>query len=157
MFFRFGSALILVVMTSLLGILVEKQNLALRREISRQHYRMDVLQEEHARLRLKSQQLAAVERLFETIEDESSGLVPAELGSTVPLPFESEPSESSRGEGQSNATSVGEPDSSHTDTDRALPAETNSPHDPSDLTTRRVPLLFWRKPASDPRLTRGLP
>lgn len=157
MFFRFGSALILVVMTSLLGILVEKQNLTLRREISRQHYRMDVLQEEHARLRLKSQQLAAVERLFETIEDENSGLVPAEPGATVPVPFQLEPSETTADEMESDATSTGEPDSGNVDTDPVFPAEPNSTDDPSDLTTRRVPLLFWRKPASDPRLTRGLP
>lgn len=75
MFFRFGSAVFLVVVMSLLGIAIEKQNLDLRREISRQHYRMDVLQEEHARLRLRSQKLAAIERLFETVDvDGKNGL-----------------------------------------------------------------------------------
>jgi hypothetical protein len=68
MFFRFGSAVFLVVVMSLIGIAIEKQNLDLRREISRQHYRMDVLREEHARLRLRSQRLAAIERLFETVD-----------------------------------------------------------------------------------------
>ena len=67
MFFRFGSAVFLVVVMSLIGIAIEKQNLDLRREISRQHYRMDVLQEEHARLRLRSQRLAAIERLSESV------------------------------------------------------------------------------------------
>ena len=75
MFFRFGSAIVLVVVMSLLGIAIEKQSLDLRRQISRQHYRMDVLQEEHARLRLHSQKLAAIERLFETVgADGSDGL-----------------------------------------------------------------------------------
>ena len=68
MFFRFGSAVFLVVVMSLIGIAIEKQNLDVRREISRQHYRMDVLREEHARLRLRSQRLAAIERLFETVD-----------------------------------------------------------------------------------------
>lgn len=141
MFFRFGSALILVVVTSLLGIFVEKQNLTLRREISRQHYRMDVLQEEHARLRLRSQQLAAVERLFATIEDEESGLVPSEPGSLAnshhhePLGVTSE--------------SVPTNDAQH-------PSEPDvADKDKSDLTTRRVPLLFWQKPVADPRMKRG--
>ena len=68
MFFRFGSAVLLVVVMSLLGIAIEKENLDLRREISRQHYRMDVLQEEHARLRLRSQELAGIERLSEMVD-----------------------------------------------------------------------------------------
>ena len=72
MFFRFGSAVFLVVVMSLLGIAIEKQNLDLRREISRQHYRMDVLQEEHARLRLRSQKLAAIQRVSEAVDAPSS-------------------------------------------------------------------------------------
>lgn len=146
MFFRFGSALILVVVTSLLGIFVEKQNLTLRREISRQHYRMDVLQEEHARLRLQSQQLAAVERLFATIEDEGSGLVPSEPGSLVnshhrePLDATSDPVPTSDAE---HSSEPGVADKDKPDKDK------------SDLTTRRVPLLFWQKPVGDPRMKRG--
>ena len=141
MFFRFGSALILVVVTSLLGIVVEKQNLTLRREISRQHYRMDVLQEEHARLRLRSQQLAAVERLFEMIEDEGSGLVPSEPGSLA------------------NSHQLEPLDKTPTDAPNTAaehPAEPDvADKDKSDLTTRRVPLLFWQKPVADPRMKRG--
>jgi hypothetical protein len=141
MFFRFGSALILVVVISLLGIVVEKQNLTLRREISRQHYRMDVLQEEHARLRLRSQQLAAVERLFATIEDAESGLVPAEHGTLQG----STPSMSSNFDLPDNADSIFNPS-----VEPAVPKS-----DSSDLTTRRVPLLFWQKPVRDPRMKRG--
>jgi hypothetical protein len=74
MFFRFSFAVILVVLLSLLGIAVEKQNLECRREISRQHYRMDVLKDQHARLRLRSQKLAAIDRLVETIEQKGSEL-----------------------------------------------------------------------------------
>lgn len=147
MFFRFGSALVLVVITSLLGILVEKHSLTLRREISRQHYRMDVLKEKHARLRLRSQQLAAVERLFETIEAEESGLIPSRPGS---LPSTAYPS---------NSTSTSSNDESVVDDNNASsqPTTEQKPNkaDSSDLTTRRVPLLFWQKPISDPRLKRG--
>ena len=140
MFFRFGSALILVVVTSLLGIFVEKQNLTLRREISRQHYRMDVLQEEYARLRLRSQQLAAIERLVATVEDEGSGLVPAEPGSLA-TGHQREPVDTTSGSVLTNA-----------------PASSQEPDvagkDKSELTTRRVPLLFWQKPVADPRMQR---
>ena len=140
MFFRFGSALILVVVTSLLGIYVEKQNLTLRREISRQHYRMDVLQEEYARLRLRSQQLAAIERLFATVEDEGSGLVPAEPGSFANSRH-SEPVDTTSESVLTNGSASSlEPDVAD--------------KDKSDLTTRRVPLLFWQKPVADPRMQR---
>ena len=140
MFFRFGSALILVVVTSLLGIYVEKQNLTLRREISRQHYRMDVLQEEYARLRLRSQQLAAIERLFATVEDEGSGLVAAEPGSFANSRH-SEPVDTTSESVLTNGSASSlEPDVAD--------------KDKSDLTTRRVPLLFWQKPVADPRLKR---
>lgn len=84
MFFRFGAAVCLVVLISLVGIAIEKQNLERRREISRQHYRMDVLKDEHARLRLHSQKLAAMERLVETIEKKGSELKTPEK--PVPAP-----------------------------------------------------------------------
>jgi len=141
MFFRFGSALILVVVTSLLGILVEKQNLKLRRELSRQHYRMDVLQEEHARLRLRSQQLAAVERLFATIEAEDSGLVTSQPGSAQGRSAVGRSADRNSAGNGSRAAGTKEPG--------ALEA------DSSDLKTRQVPLLFWRKPVGDPRRNRG--
>ena len=140
MFFRFGSALILVVVTSLLGIFVEKQNLTLRREISRQHYRMDVLQEEYARLRLRSQQLAAIERLFATVEDEGSGLVPAEPGSLANSHHRELVDTTSESVLTNGSASSSEPDVAD--------------KDKSDLTTRRVPLLFWQKPVADPRMQR---
>lgn len=142
MFFRFGSALILVVVTSLLGIFVEKQNLTLRREISRQHYRMDVLQEEYARLRFRSQQLAAIERLFATVEDEGSGLVPAEPGSLANSHHREPVDTTSESVLTNGSASSSEPDVAD--------------KDKSDLTTRRVPLLFWQKPVADPRMKRGL-
>ncbi len=153
MFFRFGSALILVVVTSLLGIVVEKQNLTLRREISRQHYRMDVLQEEHARLRLRSQQLAAVERLFATIEDEESGLVPSEPGSNTIVPLSTTPShDESSGGGTSRSDAL--VDDARQGSNPASKSGIGKP-DSCDLTTRRVPLLFWQKPVGDPRMKRG--
>lgn len=153
MFFRFGSALILVVVTSLLGIFVEKQNLTLRREISRQHYRMDVLQEEHARLRLRSQQLAAVERLFDTIEDEESGLVPSEPGSNTILPAAT-PSQHDDSSGDDASRSDALVDEAPQGSEPDSKSDVGKP-DSSDLTTRRVPLLFWQKPVGDPRMKRG--
>ena len=72
MFFRFGSAIVLVVLISLIGTALEKRNLEVRREISRQHYREDVLLEQHAALRVQAQQLGAPARVIEALD-------PAEL------------------------------------------------------------------------------
>ncbi|GEM_PF-582396 len=88
MFFRFGAGLFLVVLISLLGIAIEKRNLDLRRDLSRQHYRMDVLRDEHARLRLKCQQLAAVDRLFETVEQDGAELSHPELPAEATSPLQ---------------------------------------------------------------------
>ena len=69
MFFRFGSTVVIVVLISLAGIAIEKQNLSLRRELSRQRYRTDVLLEEHARLRLQTQQMGAPNRMIDALEN----------------------------------------------------------------------------------------
>ena len=57
MFFRFGSALFLVVLISLAGTALEKRNLELRRFVSRQQYRLEILLEQHASNRVLAQQL----------------------------------------------------------------------------------------------------
>jgi hypothetical protein len=69
MYFRFGSVLCLAAAVSLVGVAVEKSALELRRDISRQHYRLEVLQEEHARMRLQTQQLGAPRRMIDSIEE----------------------------------------------------------------------------------------
>ncbi|MHC4876912.1 MAG: hypothetical protein ACYTGL_10465 [Planctomycetota bacterium] len=86
MFFRFGAGLFLVVLVSLLGIAIEKRNLDLRRDLSRQHYRMDVLRDEHARLRLKCQQLAAVDRQIQLIDQEGAELSQPQVPDLPPAP-----------------------------------------------------------------------
>lgn len=68
MYFRFGTAIVLVVSISLVGIALEKRNLELRRAVSRQHFRMDVLREVHANLRLTTQELGAPTRLIDALE-----------------------------------------------------------------------------------------
>ena len=94
MFFRFGSAIFLVVAISLVGIAIEKQNLHQRRELSRQTYQMDVLRDEHTRLRLHCQQLASIERLFETVERKNAELTaPKELAPVAPAEDSEKPSE----------------------------------------------------------------
>jgi hypothetical protein len=68
MFFRFGAAVLLVVVVSLLGIALEKRTLTLKRTISLQLYRTEQLQERCVRLRLRSEELGAPARLMEAIE-----------------------------------------------------------------------------------------
>jgi hypothetical protein len=72
MFFRFGSALVLVVLISLAGTALEKRNLELRRIVSRQHYRLEILLEKHAGNRVLAQQLGAPSRLVDKIDQEST-------------------------------------------------------------------------------------
>lgn len=71
MFFRFGSVLVLVVAVALAGISLEKENLNLRREISRQHYRMLALRDIHTQIRLQSAQLGAIPKLLKTVEPDN--------------------------------------------------------------------------------------
>jgi hypothetical protein len=80
--------MVLVVAVSLAGVALEKKNLELRREVSRQHYRLDVLLESHARLRLRSQQLGAPVRVMEQLEQ--GGMEVPRAGVSVPSPSVSE-------------------------------------------------------------------
>jgi hypothetical protein len=68
MYFRFGAALVLTVLVAVAGIAIEKRCLALRRALSREHYRYEVLRDLYARQRLQTQQLGAPARLFEALE-----------------------------------------------------------------------------------------
>ncbi len=73
MYFRFGSALVLVFLMSVGGIAIEKQCLVLRRAVIRQEYRREILADEYARLRVETQQLGAPIRLLETLEHRRIG------------------------------------------------------------------------------------
>ncbi|MEZ6052935.1 MAG: hypothetical protein R3C02_16370 [Planctomycetaceae bacterium] len=55
--FRFTAGLILILLVSMIGIKLEKDELALKRTISLQHYRMDQLLEERSRLRIRIHEL----------------------------------------------------------------------------------------------------
>ena len=68
MFFRFGAALALVVMIALAGTVLETQNLALKRSLSQQHYRLEVLVETQAGLKLEAQRLGTTAKLFEALQ-----------------------------------------------------------------------------------------
>lgn len=70
MYFRFGFALLLVVAISLGGVAIEKMSLSYRRDISRQKYRLEQLRNEHARMRLRTQELGAPARMVESIDVE---------------------------------------------------------------------------------------
>lgn len=63
MFFRFSAALILIVIVSMAGVVLEKRTLELRRAVSRQYYQTDLLLEQHVRLRLETQRLTAPAQL----------------------------------------------------------------------------------------------
>ena len=68
MFFRFATALVLVVLISLCGTALEKRNLELKRVVSRQQYRLEILLEQHAANRVLAQQLGAPHRLIDQLD-----------------------------------------------------------------------------------------
>jgi hypothetical protein len=68
MVYRFCAAMCLVVAISLAGTSLEKRTLALRREVTRQTYRRDVLSRELARCRMLVQSGGAPSRRFEMAE-----------------------------------------------------------------------------------------
>ena len=74
MFFRFGAALALVVVTALCGTVLETQNLWLKRSLCQQKYRLDVLIESQAAIRLETQRLGAPAKLFQALEQSSASL-----------------------------------------------------------------------------------
>ena len=81
MYFRFGGALILAILISLVGIALEKKNLVLRRAVSHQSFRREVLLEQYAAQRVRIQQLGAPARLIQSLKTaQLSGTSPAESG-----------------------------------------------------------------------------
>src|SRR5262245_19650607 len=68
MFFRFGAALVLVVLTSLAATGLEKKSLELKRAVSRQHYRLLVLENDYLSQRVLAEQLGAPSRLIGAID-----------------------------------------------------------------------------------------
>jgi hypothetical protein len=76
MVFRFGCALVLVVLVAMAGIALEKRSLELRRSLARQQYRLEVLEDLHARLRLKTQELGAPGRIRTSLPGEAHGTGP---------------------------------------------------------------------------------
>ena len=68
MFIRFTFALIVVVAASAAGIALGKRLLELRRGVSHQSYQLDVQLDQHAPLRLRTQQLGVPLRLLDAIE-----------------------------------------------------------------------------------------
>lgn len=74
LFFRFGAALLLLVSVALTGTVLETQNLALKRSLSQQQYRMEVLLESQASLRLESQRLGTPAKLFDAMQNGDAAL-----------------------------------------------------------------------------------
>lgn len=68
MFFRFGAAIALVVFISLAGTMLEKRNLELKRAVSRQHYRLEILEERYAAQRVEAQRLGAPARMIDQLD-----------------------------------------------------------------------------------------
>lgn len=68
MLFRFTSAILLAVAISLIGIGLEKESLNLKRQVSRQHYQLEVLVNAHAKMKLATQQAGSPGQVLRSIE-----------------------------------------------------------------------------------------
>ncbi|QDT42077.1 hypothetical protein Pan241w_21580 [Gimesia alba] len=68
MLFRFGSAIMLAVAVSLVGIALEKESLKLKRQVSRQHYQLDVLINAHAKMKLATQRAGSPRQVLNSME-----------------------------------------------------------------------------------------
>jgi type II secretory pathway component PulJ len=68
MVFRFTAAVVLVALVALAGAVLEKSNLALRRRVSQQQYRLDELREQYSQLRSDAQRLGAPSRWLDPLE-----------------------------------------------------------------------------------------
>jgi hypothetical protein len=75
MYFRFGAAVVLAVLVAVAGIAIEKRCLTLRRALTREHYRYEVLRELYAKQRLQTQQMGAPVRLFEALDSEHREMI----------------------------------------------------------------------------------
>ena len=73
-FFRFGAALALVVAIALAGTAMETQNLAYKRQLSQQQYRLEVLVETQAGLKLEAQRLGTPAKLFDALQKDGATL-----------------------------------------------------------------------------------
>ena len=73
-FFRFGAALALVVAIALAGTALETQNLAYKRQLSQQQYRLEVLVETQASLKLEAQRLGTPAKLFDALQKDGATL-----------------------------------------------------------------------------------
>ncbi|HXY35609.1 MAG TPA: hypothetical protein VEI07_15360 [Planctomycetaceae bacterium] len=96
MYFRFGAAVVLAVLVAVAGIAIEKRCLTLRRALTREHYRYEVLRDLYARQRLQTQQLGAPARLLESLESNRREFVARRPTDSRPPRIVSEPGESTR-------------------------------------------------------------
>jgi hypothetical protein len=88
-FIRFQGAILLMVLTAVAESVVEKSILDHRRSLSQQHFRVEVLRERLARLRLETERLSSPAKLARPVEKGSLDVFPGrterEAGGRAPL------------------------------------------------------------------------
>lgn len=92
MFFRFAAGLILVVLVSMVGIVLEKQTLEMNRAVSRQYFQLDLMLEMHAKLRLSIQELTAPALLADLSPEDFTRQRQPRFDRIVPTPTAAETS-----------------------------------------------------------------
>ena len=72
MVFRFLCAFVLFVAITAFGLWIERENLALNRNVSRQHYQRDILEEEVVRLKSDVEQLGVPSEALESTPEKEN-------------------------------------------------------------------------------------
>ena len=79
LFFRFAVAVAIVVLIVSQGLILEKERLELRREVSQQQAETEILVEKEVRLRMEAHQLGAPAITHETLQTSHSKFHPSQV------------------------------------------------------------------------------
>lgn len=132
-FFRFVCALILAAMVSMTGIMLEKQTLERKRDVTRQYYQLDLLLELHAQSRLRIQKLTSP-----SLQIAAQGLLPSSSGD-------------SNWAIESYLVTDAESEVAVDSIDARLPSDSQAEPSQTRPSKSNLPLLRWQQPVSADR------
>lgn len=138
-FFRFVCALILAALVSMTGIVLEKQTLERKRDVTRQYYQLDLMLELHAQSRLRIQKLTSP-----SLQIAAEGLMPSTVASS-----EWAMERYLVTEAQPEVPRVVSDDTEHANQDPAMPSSLRPSG--SRPSSSNLPLLRWQQPVAADR------
>ena len=141
MFFRFVCALILAALVSMTGIVLEKQTLERKRDVTRQYYQLDLMLELHAQSRLRIQKLTSP-----SSQIAAEGLTPFSVADTEWAIESYLVTETTSNVANVVSDSAGQSRGADAQASRSRPA--GSPRSGAAGRGSNLPLLRWQQPVS---------